>query len=348
VRNSVCKEEKKGRDIMRKAILVLAVLILAAPAWGVVMIECEIADGNGYEIAVSYDMNDVNGLIRAVALDITVDNNAVITGISGYKVGESTSASKGYGIFPGSIDINEGGVVQNYGDPVRDPCEYPGDTLGGINTGGMTVELGSLYYPVTPGSLNAPDDSGLLFKFTVDTDCNVTIAENAAGGGVVMEDGSSAATNLPSSCEADLSCLIGGNAHANEYNDWFAWGRPDCWCYERQCRGDIDGKQVGPFWVQALDLGVFRASFGLMDGPLGDILIEVPPGSGIFVPGICADLDHKKIGPFRVQANDIKIFRHYFGQMAFKVISCTLADATNPVYTNVYTGPYRYFKLPPP
>jgi hypothetical protein len=190
---------------MKKAILVVAVLMLAAPAWGVVMITCE---AKGPEVTVSYDMNDVNGLIRAVALDITVDNSAVIKSVYGYHVGESNEVSTGYGIFPGSIDINATtGDVCDYGTPVRDPCEYPGITLDGVNTPGVTVEMGSLYYPVTPESPNAPGSSGVLLKFTVDCDCNVSIAENAAGGGVVMEDGSSAATNLPDSpCAVVCAC----------------------------------------------------------------------------------------------------------------------------------------------
>jgi hypothetical protein len=119
-----------------------------------------------------------------------------------------------------------------------------------------------------------------------------------------------------------LDCLIGGIAGPKEYTDWVAWGKPNCWCYCRQCRGDIDGIKIGPFWVQALDLAIFRAAFGKNDAALA------------LVPnGICADLDHLKIGPFRVQALDLAILRTYFGKAA--VPNC----ATPPIYT----GPYNFW-----
>jgi hypothetical protein len=46
-----------------------------------------------------------------------------------------------------------------------------------------------------------------------------------------------------------------------EYPLWVALGKPDCWCYPRQCHGDADGVQTGPFWVSLVDLTMFRAYF---------------------------------------------------------------------------------------
>jgi len=91
---------------------------------------------------------------------------------------------------------------------------------------------------------------------------------------------------------------------APEYSDWSAWGKPDCWCYSRQCRGDINGLKHGPFWVQVLDLDLFKAAFNKTD-------IQLPTG------GICADLDHKKYGPFRVQILDLDIFKIYFNKRPY-------------------------------
>jgi len=196
---------------MKKIILVTAVLMLAGPAWGVVMITCEASGSN--EVTVYYDMNDVNGLIRIAALDITVDNGAVITGVSGYKIGESVAGDKGFGLFMASfrdyIEVNVNGEVENWDDPnytpLADPCDE--GALGGIGTSGITVELGSLYYPRGAASPNAPDTSGILLKFTVDKDCNITIAENMERAGVVMEDVSSAATNLPYTWGISRTCV---------------------------------------------------------------------------------------------------------------------------------------------
>jgi hypothetical protein len=100
---------------------------------------------------------------------------------------------------------------------------------------------------------------------------------------------------------------------APEYADWVAWCKPKCWCYRRQCRGDSDGRKIGPFWVQMLDLNALVAAFNKTDTML-------PPG------GICSDYDHKKVGPFRVQMLDLNIFVKYFNKIETLVPEC---DKTN-------------------
>jgi hypothetical protein len=112
---------------------------------------------------------------------------------------------------------------------------------------------------------------------------------------------------------------------APEYSDWSAWGKPDCWCYSRQCRGDINGLKHGPFWVQVLDLNLFKAAFNKTD-------VQLPPG------GICADLNHVKHGPFRVQVLDLDIFKIYFNKIETLVPECNQLP--------IYTGPYNYWTKP--
>jgi hypothetical protein len=108
---------------------------------------------------------------------------------------------------------------------------------------------------------------------------------------------------------------------APEYADWILWGRPKCWCYPRQCRGDIDGIQTGPFHVAIPDLGIFKLCFNQF---------VLPPGC------ICADLDHMQTGPFRVAIPDLAIFKTYFNQ--FVVPQCDQLP--------IYTGPYNYWTSP--
>ncbi|HUT30560.1 MAG TPA: GEVED domain-containing protein [Sedimentisphaerales bacterium] len=116
----------------------------------------------------------------------------------------------------------------------------------------------------------------------------------------------------------DPDCL---NRNAPEYADWVLLGRPKCWCFARQCRGDIDGKQTGPFWVAIPDLGLFKPCFNQA---------VLPPGC------ICADLDHLKTGPFRVAIPDLAIFKTYFNQVV--VPPCDQLP--------IYTGPYNYWTSP--
>jgi hypothetical protein len=133
----------------------------------------------------SYDASDEPALIRAFALDITVNNGATIESIFDYKVGESTAANPGYGIFPGSILIDEG-VVIDWGTPIGSG-NYP-STLPGLGTYGITVEIASFY----EGIDNAPLVSDTLFKITIDwnnaSTVDVDIALNTIRGGIVMED----------------------------------------------------------------------------------------------------------------------------------------------------------------
>jgi len=92
------------------------------------------------------------------------------------------------------------------------------------------------------------------------------------------------------------------------YNAWVTWGRPDCWCYQRQCRGDINGRK-NLQWVQALDLGILTTAYGKTDA----VLATIPSG-------ICADLNHIK-NLQRVQALDLGILTPYYGK----------SDALTPV-----------------
>ena len=163
---------------MKKIVFVLAVFLLAAPVWASVDVDCTC---DGYEVTVSFDArSEADPNVRAFALDITVDSGAKITGASNF--------NSDFNIYPGSIDINDTtGNVDDAGSPICDAGVY-GDTLGGIGSGGMTIEMGSLYEKdVDP----APDPCGVLLKFTVDAACNVGFAGNvsrAGSNGVVMED----------------------------------------------------------------------------------------------------------------------------------------------------------------
>jgi hypothetical protein len=104
-------------------------------------------------------------------------------------------------------------------------------------------------------------------------------------------------------------------ATAPEYPAWEQWGKPDCWCYARQCRGDADGIKTGPFWVAIPDLNMFRAAFNK-----SDLVLETVTN------GICSDNDHAKTGPFRVAIPDLNTFRLYFNKPELSVPEC---DNTN-------------------
>jgi len=151
---------------------------------------------------------------------------------------------------------------------------------------------------------------------------NVTRITIGFGDGVAP-DGDGEGTVYFDDIRLYIYCL---SRQASEYyDDWLAWGKPNCWCYARQCRGDINGILSGPFWVNILDLGLLKAAYGKFDDELPE-------------DGICADLNHKKSGPYRVNILDLDILKTYYGKFEEDVNSCDQSP--------IITGPYNFWTTP--
>jgi hypothetical protein len=319
------KLSRRKEKMMKKGLIVLLAL-LATPAFAALTLTGAQVSGQ-LQANIGYAGNGQNAMpdatrARAFALIISVDSGATITGCSvaaGNSVTTGTGAVvTGYGVFPKGIVIDGNtGSVSNQGSPVE-PTNLNGIGLpSAIGTSQIIIAMGSLYtgtaYP--PASAN-------LVTITVSAPCNVTVApESAVRGGVIAED---ATTNLnpaqitfPITVSTD--CLM---STAPEYAAWVSFGKPDCWCYQRQCRGDVDGLKVGPYWVQSNDLTKFRLAFNKTDTQLQAIT-----GWN----GVCADFDHAKVGPYRVQSNDLTIFRTYFNK----------AETSVPVCPNTYINAWK-------
>ncbi|MHC4642535.1 MAG: DUF7901 domain-containing protein [Planctomycetota bacterium] len=117
------------------------------------------------------------------------------------------------------------------------------------------------------------------------------------------------------------------NRHAVGYNDWLAWGSPDCWCYQKQCRGDINGKLFLGKPVTLADLNTFKLAFNQPD-----------PNVMAITDGICADLNHRPFLGKRVTLADLTIFKTYFNVIDALVPKCDLVP--------IYSGPYNYWTKP--
>lgn len=281
---------------MRKIVLPLVIALFATPVWATdVDVSCT---PDGMEVTINYAVTG-SPAARAFALDISVDAG-VIESISAYKVGESTEADPGFGIFPGNfgryivVDPDTGEVesweVADY-TPVADPCD-PG-ALGGLGTAGITIEMGALYYPTDDGSVNAPATSGTLCKITVSEACTVSIAENVTRGGVVLTDPSVTPTVTLGTCDVvgEAECFPSDNA---DYDTWVALGRPKCWCAPPdgsgyQCDGDVDGatETIFKYRIYGKDLAAVVANWKKKAGDP-----DLDP---------CADIDHKSETIFKYQ-----------------------------------------------
>lgn len=186
---------------MKKILFVLAVLLLAAPAMASVTINAVQSDTDPCDVYITY-VNTEGPNVRAFALDIWVDDGNILT-IEDYNVGECIGdANCGYGIFMGTIEIDGAGVVTNDGTPVAELSDLPSDTLPGLDSNGVTTEMGALYkLGVFPG----PAQTGTMYKVRVSKlPCNLTIRTNVSRAGIVLENGDSSedsgppfTTNLP-------------------------------------------------------------------------------------------------------------------------------------------------------
>ena len=180
---------------MKKVMLILAVLAIAVPAMAeTVAIKAEVVDDVNGIVQISYEVTGGENRVRALALNVTVTDGNIIS-VDDYFVGECNLTERGYGIFLGNIQIDIEGDVTDYGSPVA-PGDAP-SALGGINTDGVTLEMGSLYEDT-----NTPALSGTLCTVTVDTlptTLCVTL-EDTARGGIVMEDVTTPDVNLNEAC----------------------------------------------------------------------------------------------------------------------------------------------------
>ncbi len=282
---------------MKKVMVALLVVMLAAPAWAEIAITVtDLGDGKA---GIDYSGTE---LARAFALDITVDAGT-INAISDFVVGDDNN---GYGIFPANFSRNivvdpVTGDVSDWSVAGYTPVADAGDpgALGGLGTNGITIEMGSLY------DTKAPPLSGRLCVITCSEPCKVTVTTNATRGNVVLEDASEAVVNLTGATEVQVAGMGGYTGPHPE--QWMAVGQPDCWLASlnpRQCHGDADGVSQGKnnFWVSTNDLDVLISAWNKTYAELQGKMV----GN---IPLICADFDHLAQGKnqFRVSTNDLDI-----------------------------------------
>jgi hypothetical protein len=273
---------------MRKMILTLAVVLLAAPALADVQIV--LTDLGGGVVQIGYDARTEGELVRAFALDVQATDGNIIA-IANFSVGDNNG---GYGIMPGafrdniSVNPTTGQVDSWVGNPnPYTPVAPAGDTdaLGDIPGPGITIECGSLY----EDELNAPDPCGVLCTITVDENVTeVCVTGNAIRGNVVLEDASGV---IP----AEVCIQLGEpdcfpSSHP-KYDEWVAVGKPRCWCLKRQCYADVDGVKEGSDkkgynYVKYMDLNVLVAAWPVLEPPKGPGIATVIYQG---IPGICAD-----------------------------------------------------------
>jgi len=171
-----------GREICLSGLLALS---CAAPVSAEVRVHVQ--DTNGLAWLV-YECT-AGEVVRAFALDVSVDQGQIV-GISGFLRGLSRPGATGYGVFPAAYrdhlstgsPTNIDWSVSDY-TPLAVVADAPGDTLPGLHSAGVTLELGGLWDPTVPDAIPGP--TGTLCALELSQPASVSVAANATRGGVV-------------------------------------------------------------------------------------------------------------------------------------------------------------------
>ena len=271
-----------------KKLVFLCVALLVAPAMADVTFD---GSETGGVVTISYTSTDAP---RGVALLLTCTGTVEITGY--------VAADADYNCFidyaftnPDGYDVDPPPAEQH---PLADP-DNPG-VIPALPATVVSVCMGVLD---TTGAQGAgPANADPLVQLTVTGEGTIEMTADTLRGpdsGVV---GSEIPSNLSDGAvsidvgDGIVECI---KADSPLYDTWSDLGKPDCWCYARNCRGDADGKKIGDYWVQGEDLNILIDAYFDLDG-------DLPVG------GICADFDHKKIGDYRVQGEDLNILIEYY------------------------------------
>ena len=166
---------------MKKLVLILAVLVIAAPAMAASL---SIADlGSGW-VAINYN-KDAGVMPRAFALNVSVTDGV----IDGYvcSVTDGDDSIEPFNVYMGNISIDNGNIVER-GSPVAPATAPDAPKPLGDASGTLVLEMGSLYVPGTSDPCE-PATSGTLIKLHCSVDeFTINVTSNALRGKVVLED----------------------------------------------------------------------------------------------------------------------------------------------------------------
>ncbi|MFA5292520.1 MAG: hypothetical protein WC496_05740 [Phycisphaerae bacterium] len=171
-------------------------------------------------------------------------------------------------------------------------------------TAGSGAESHKVYF----GTTNPPAYAGTVAMPTVTFDTGTMVANTTYYWNVV-------ATNGAGDSAASATWSFKTECYGNQanYAEWVDAGKPNCWCYPRQCHGDADGLKAGNtitgyYYVSQTDLNVLISAWQVKNSPKGPGLTGVQG---------CADFDHVKAGNtitgyYRVSQTDLNILISYW------------------------------------
>lgn len=170
---------------MKPALSLLLLLALLSPARSTVVVSVQGTNGLA---AINY-LCTAGETVRSFALDVSVDRGQILA-VTNFFRGPSTASAQGYGIFPASFRDNvsvTSGSNANWNasgySPLAVVADSPDGTLPGLNSSGVTLELGGLWDPTIPAAV--PPGSGTLCALQLSQTATVSISANVIRGGLM-------------------------------------------------------------------------------------------------------------------------------------------------------------------
>jgi hypothetical protein len=280
---------------MKKILISLAVLACVAPAMADVNIT---AVGNGGNLEIYLETTGAE-VVRGLALELAADGTL------------ATSGATTHADFNTYIDFafSNSGYQIGQGHPLAVIGAAGAATLGDAD---VSLSVGVLDEDGFQEGFSAATPT-LIATVTYTGAGNVCMTADMLRGGVVGDDVT--VVNIQEACVAVGVVQEAVKNTAPFYGDWETFGKPACWAYRYNSRGDVDGLSQGSnklgYWqVGSNDLTVFLAAWEVKEPAVAPI----PSGAGIMsiTDGICADFARdvqgsNKLGYWRVGSNDLSL-----------------------------------------
>jgi len=294
-----------------KSLMAMLVLVVAVPAMATVNFTA--VDAGSGKLTIAYTTTD-GDLPRGVALRLALSDAAVVD-LAAVPVAVVDPA---FNAFIDYAYSNPQNFAVGNGHPLAKATE-----AGALAADASDFSLCAGVLDQNGGQAAGPASTTNLFTIQLKSipvaGTNVTISGDTLRGPASGVVGSVLNSNLPITVKVmppvgPDECV---KTTATFYADWISFGKPDCWCFKRQCRGDVNGikELIGVAQIGATDLNIFKGAFGKAAASL-------PAG------GICADLNHAKelIGVARVGATDLAQFKLYYGKSEAQIPECPMTD----------------------
>lgn len=304
---------------MKKLILILVVLAVAAPLYAGREIRFSFTDDlDNWDgtCTIMYDVNDLD--VAPVAMGLTIEV------VSGNPIKDVVCEDENdfFEIFMDAAYSMDPCYTYGAGTPIA-KVDVAGETDLATDGGLFAISMGGLGGMTDPDEKAPPKHGTItLYADTGATETEVKVYVNAVRGGIIGEDGEPLVVLGLADDEPAKNGLKRGHVKINEcYREsdavgaWYPVGKPKCWCYPRQCHGDADGRFVGSiftgyYFVSPDDHNILMAAWKVTEPDFG-------PGIASIYPGACADFNHARVGsPFtgyyHVSPDDHNILMAYW------------------------------------